>query len=69
MYLDNRQDLRDHLAAQAVQMAGASWISIPLDTMSKQELLGVIATMRRNADEVTKHHHTRMKFVLSSRRR
>jgi len=65
---DDRADLRKHLSDQAHEMDGASWISIPLDTMSTRELLGVIAHMRRNHESNEKSYRERLEFRRSLRR-
>ena len=61
-------ELRNHLSAQASEMDGASWIGVPLDAMSKRELLGVIAHMRRLEERNTKHYQERLEFLLGRRR-
>jgi hypothetical protein len=61
-------DLRSGLRDQATNMDGASWIGIPLDTMSTRELIGVIAMMKRNSDANDKRHRERLEFRRSLRR-
>ena len=65
---DDRDDLRKHLSDQAHEMDGASWISIPLDMMSKRELIGVIAHMRRNDEQQRKCYRKQLEFRRSLRR-
>ena len=65
---DDREDLREHLRDQAHEMDGASFVSIELDTMSTQELLGVIAIMKRNSDANEKTYRERLEFRRSLRR-
>ena len=61
-------ELRKHLSDQASEMDGASWISVPLSDMSQQELLGVIAHMRRIDERSTKCYRERLEFLVGTRR-
>jgi hypothetical protein len=56
--------LRDDLAAQAGELDGTSWCGVLLSEMSKRELIGVVACMRRSDERNTRHYQERLAFLL-----
>jgi len=60
--------LRDDLAAQAGELDGASWCGLLLSEMSKRDLIGVIACMRRSEERNTKYYQERLAFLLGRRK-
>ena len=61
--------IKEELVAQAGELDGMSWCGIPINDMSKQELLGVIVHMRRLEASETKYHQERLDFLLGGTRR
>ena len=61
--------IKEELVAQADELRGMLWCGIPINDMSKQELLGVIVAMRRLEASETKYHQERLDFLLGGARR
>ena len=60
--------IKEELVAQADELKGVLWCGMPINDMSKQELLGVIVAMRRIEERETAYHQERLQFLLGARR-